>query len=292
MEKKKYKLKGHESFIIRDGWLTKGITAIERNPKMFTVNSGSDALGLGTNMAKSLRYWMKTAGLTVENNNGVFLSQTGRILYENDPYFEDPFSLWITHVNIACNFALATSWNLFFNHMNLISAFSRDEMIDMMRILVMEYTGEQEPSERSIKDDCSAILAMYSRGGEQNDDPEEKKNSPFEELGLLCKTGNKYVKRRPMLDRLDPLVVLYIFLERLNSEKSLQIDAITEDINMPGKILNLNRIIVNEFLDALQNSRYIIVNRTAGLDIVYPNNCQDMTREAVVKKYFERSRWS
>ena len=37
MEKKKYKLKGHESFIIRDGWLTKGITAVERDPKLFTV---------------------------------------------------------------------------------------------------------------------------------------------------------------------------------------------------------------------------------------------------------------
>ena len=162
MEKKKYKLKGHESFIIRDGWLTKGITAVERDPKLFTVNSGSDALGLGTNMAKSLRYWMKTAELTVENNNGVFLTKIGQILYKNDPYFEDLFSLWIIHANIASNFALATSWNLFFNHMNLISAFSRDEMFDMMQSLITEYTGEQKPSERSVQDDCSAILAMYS----------------------------------------------------------------------------------------------------------------------------------
>ena len=292
MEKKKYKLKGHESFIIRDGWLTKGITAVERDPKLFTVNSGSDALGLGTNMAKSLRYWMKTAELTVENNNGVFLTKIGQILYKNDPYFEDLFSLWIIHANIASNFALATSWNLFFNHMNLISAFSRDEMFDMMQSLITEYTGEQKPSERSVQDDCSAILAMYSRGGEQNDDPEEKKNSPFEELRLICKTGNKYFKKRPLIDKLDPLVVLYILLERLNSEKSLQIDTITDDVNMPGRILNLNRIAVNEFLDALQISSYIIVNRTAGLDIVYPQNCQDMTRETVVKKYFERSRES
>ena len=165
-------------------------------------------------------------------------------------------------------------------------------MFDMMQSLITEYTGEQKPSERSVQDDCSAILAMYSRGGEQNDDPEEKKNSPFEELRLICKTGNKYFEKRPLIDKLDPLVVLYILLERLNSEKSLQIDTITDDVNMPGRILNLNRIAVNEFLDALQNSSYIIVNRTAGLDIVYPQNCQDMTRETVVKKYFERSRES
>lgn len=29
MVKRKYRLKGHESFILRDGWLTKGIQAVE-----------------------------------------------------------------------------------------------------------------------------------------------------------------------------------------------------------------------------------------------------------------------
>lgn len=288
MEKKKYKLKGHESFIIRDGWLTKGIMGVHHDPKLFSVNSGADVLGVGTNMAKSIRYWMRTAGLMSENNKGVFLTKTGQVIYENDLYFEDPFSLWVMHVNIVCNFAQATSWNLFFNYINLNSAFSREEMFDMMRVLVREYTGEQEPSERSIRDDCVAILSMYSRRGEQNDDPEDKKNSPFEELGLLAKTGHKYLKRRPMIDRVDPLVVLYIFLDQLNMEKSLQIDMLTDGENMPGKILNLNRITVNEFLDILQNSGYIIVNRTAGLDIVYPGMCQGMTKEDVVKKYYER----
>ena len=64
MEKRKYKLKGHESFVLRDGWLTKGLRAVENNPRVFSNNSGADALGVGTNMAKSIRYWMKTAGLT------------------------------------------------------------------------------------------------------------------------------------------------------------------------------------------------------------------------------------
>lgn len=288
----KYKLKGHESFIIREGWLTKGMTAAMKDPKLFSVNSGSDALGVGTNMAKSIRYWMKTAGLTAENNKGVFLTELGKIILDKDPYFEDPFTLWIVHINIAGNFALATSWNLFFNHMNLTSAFSRDEMFEMMRSLVTEYTGEQEPSERSVRDDCSAILAMYSMGGEQNDDPEEKKNSPFEELGLIVRSGNKYLKKRPLIGQIDPLAILYLFLERLNRDKSIPIDALTDEDDMPGKILNLNRIAVNDFLDQLQNGGYIIVNRTAGLDIIYPGKCWEMTKEDVVKKYYERSRKS
>ena len=292
MNKVKYKLKGHESFIIREGWLTKGITVAEKDSKVFSVNSGADALGVGTNMAKSIRYWLRAAKLTTENTiKGVQLTDIGRCIYENDIYFEDTFSLWITHINIASNFELATSWNLFFNHMILTSAFSRDEMVNIMRSLIIEHTGEQEPSERSIRDDCSAILSMYSRS-DVNDDPEEKKNSPFEELGMLENTGNKYTKKRPMVDKIDPLVILYVIIKRLNDEKSLHIDSLIEDENMPGKILNINRIIINDFLDILQNKGYIIVNRTAGLDIIYPEKCRDMTREDIVKEYFKRSKKS
>ena len=62
----KYRLKGHESFILREGWITKALFAIDRDPLLFTVSAGADALGVGTNMAKSIRYWMRTAGLTDE----------------------------------------------------------------------------------------------------------------------------------------------------------------------------------------------------------------------------------
>ena len=49
------KLKGHESFIPREGWITKGILAVEKDPFVFRKNNGTDELGVGTNMAKSIR---------------------------------------------------------------------------------------------------------------------------------------------------------------------------------------------------------------------------------------------
>ena len=70
----KYRLKGHESFILREGWITKALFAIDRDPLLFTVSAGADALGVGTNMAKSIRYWMRTAGLTDESLHcGLFI---------------------------------------------------------------------------------------------------------------------------------------------------------------------------------------------------------------------------
>ena len=290
MIKRKYRLKGHESFIIRDGWLTKGIQAVEKDNGVFSKNSGADALGVGTNMAKAIRYWMRTAGVTRDvPQKGVQLTEIGKTIAKYDPYIEDPFTLWILHCKIAGNFEQATAWNVFFNKMDLTSAFTRDDMFKMEQELILEETGEEEVSERSLRDDCTAILSMYSEKGDQGDDPEDKRISPFEELGLISRVAKgKYVKTRPIMNKLDPLVILFLIMEELNANGSMQIDYTTDGYNMPGKLLNLNRIIVNDFLDTLQMKKFIIVNRTAGLDIIYPDQSKELTPVDLLTMHYER----
>lgn len=290
MIKRKYRLKGHESFILRDGWLTKGIQAVEKDNGVFSKNSGADALGVGTNMAKAIRYWMRTAGVTMDvPQKGVQLTELGKIIAKYDPYIEDPFTLWILHCKIAGNFEQATAWNVFFNQMDLTSAFTRDDMFKMEQDLILEETGEEEVSERSLRDDCTAILSMYSEKGEQGDDPEDKKISPFEELGLISRVAKgKFVKTRPIMNKLDPLVILFLIMEELNANGSMQIDYTTDGPGMPGKLLNLNRIMVNDFLDTLQAKKFIIVNRTAGLDIIYPDRSKELTPVELLTMHYER----
>ena len=290
MIKRKYRLKGHESFILRDGWLTKGIQAVEKDNGVFSKNSGADAVGVGTNMAKAIRYWMRTAGVTRDvPQKGVQLTEIGKTIAKYDPYIEDPFTLWILHCKIAGNFEQATAWNVFFNKMDLTSAFTRDDMFKMEQELILEETGEEEVSERSLRDDCTAILSMYSEKGDQGDDPEDKRISPFEELGLISRVAKgKYVKTRPIMNKLDPLVIFFLIMEELNANGSMQIDYTTDGYNMPGKLLNLNRIIVNDFLDTLQMKKFIIVNRTAGLDIIYPDQSKELTPVDLLTMHYER----
>lgn len=286
MDKKDYRLKGHESFILRDGWITKGLRAVNDNPKVFTEYSGADALGVGTNMAKAIRYWLRTAGLTRECQKGVFLTEFGKLVYKNDLYIEDIFTLWIIHINIARNFALATSWNVFFNNLSVMS-FKRDELNVMMTELLTNIIGDTPP-DRSVKDDCSAILQMYS-SSEESTDPEDKKNSPFAVLGLISSAGkNQFEKVRPTIDAVDPMVIMFMIADVLQQEKVIHIDDIVGNDNMPGKLLNLNRVVINDFLDLLNNAGYLIVNRTAGLDVVYPN--KNVTPINVIQNHYEGSR--
>ena len=267
-----YRLKGHESFYLREGWLTKGLKAVSDDPFVFSKNSGADALGVGTNMAKSIRYWLKTAGLISESTRqGAVLTDIGQIIFEHDLYIEDIFTLWIIHINIVLNFAAATSWSVFFNDFDL-SSFKRDEMNDLMKRLLIDATGDLKLPDRSIKDDCTAIISMYSNSREDNADPEDKKVSPFANLGLLKQNGQNFTKEQPIQVLVDPRIILYIIRDKLEEEKALSIDEIVDGRNMPGKLMNLSRVLCNEHLDQLMNREYIIVNRTAGLDMVYPQN--------------------
>ena len=61
-------------------------------------------------------------------------------------------------------------------------------------------------------------------------------------------------------------------------------DEIVSGSNLPGRILHLNRVVINEFLDALQEKGEIIVNRTAGLDIVYPAAMH--TQQEILNTYY------
>lgn len=292
MPKIRYRLKGHESFIPREGWITKGLRAVEDDPKLYATASGADALGMGTNMAKAVRYWMRAAGLTSESSTyGVKLTDMGKIILEEDLYLEDIFTLWILHANIVLNFGQATSWNLFFNHMD-VSSFTRIEMIGMLTDLLRQKTGENKLSERSIRDDCAAILSMYTESEDNGKDPEDKKQSPFSMLGLLIEENDIYYRNRPSMTVLDPLLLLYLIkmhmknVDTSDKKKSILIDTLTDGENMPGKVYGLNRIMINDLLDELQRDGYIIVNRTAGLDIVYLE--KELSENDILREHYKR----
>ena len=63
------KFRGHETFYIRKGWLTKGMKYVKKMPDVFTSKEHNpmDTLGIGSNMVKSLRYWLTTVGLLTDD---------------------------------------------------------------------------------------------------------------------------------------------------------------------------------------------------------------------------------
>lgn len=69
-------------------------------------------------------------------------------------------------------------------------------------------------------------------------------------------------------------------------KKSISIGSLINAPNNIGKVFNLDRVLVNEYLDQLRVSGYITLNRTAGLDMVYINT--DRTPHEIMCEYYEK----
>ncbi len=284
MGKNKYRFKGHESFILREGWLNKGLYEVNRNPKVFFENYGADALGVGPNMAKAIRYWLRAAELVTDApKTGVTLTNIGKLILEHDPCVEDYFTLWLIHCIIAKNRELATAWNIYFNQVSY-EEFKKQQLYDEMETLANDFVGEEKVAQSSIYADCDAILRMYMPGKETN--PEEKNSSPFGKLGLLKNIDGLYCRRQPDLNKLPEEIVWFLLVDKEADRTSIYLDDLWKEVNSPGKILQLKRTALIEMLERLEEKDKIVMNRTAGLNMIYWK--KGLTGEKIVKKYYER----
>ena len=283
------KLKGHETFTIREGWLAKGLKAVSDNGKVFSENYGADALGVGSNMAKAIRYWLKAGKFIKEPpKKGAELTDIAKIIKDKDEYLEDSFALWIYHINLVFNKEMATTWYVFFNETN-IDEFTKEELIYTILGKMQIFSEGKKISERSLRDDISVLLNMYVKERMEDYDPEEKKISPFAKLGLIKKDREKYFKTQPDREVLINDVFLYALMKYFteNAKDSVGIDELLNAPLSPGRVLNLKRIALNEYLDNLAALNYITVNRTAGLDMVYLK--KNISLYEIVKKYYEKN---
>ena len=244
-------------------------------------------------MVKSIRYWLQAVGLTEEiklegSKRGQILTENfGKIIFEKDSYFEDSLSLALMHYKLVANKELATSWYLFFNKVNA-KEFTKINLINIMEQQIRNIDTSIEFSMKSLIDDCSCIAKTYSFDKEDLKKPEDNLISPFTELGLLSKMKVKgkeeiLVKSTPEKGKLDKLAILYVMVDRLQGAKSTTIDKLIEEDCNVGKVFNLDKNILNEYLDDLENAGFIKINRTAGLNTIY---IEEVNTKEILEKYF------
>ena len=288
------KFRGHETFFIRKGWLYKGMSNIVREPGVFQGVAGNpmDVLGLGANMVKSLRYWLTTTQLTSEPKTGKknqFLTELGKIIYENDAYMEEIGSIWLVHYMLAINMDDATSWYIFFNEFN-----KTEFTVEDFHSAVVKYVRMQEdvsvPSDRAIDDDFTCLMNTYVPRIKLNPakvHPESNIDCPLGELGLvdvINKREGVYKKSVPKLDMLPQMILLSAIINGADGNKEIRISSLQNDKFQIGKIFNLDSITLINALYRLETTGLIKVIRTAGLDIIRIET--DMNFLDCVKAYY------
>lgn len=266
IEKVKIRLQGHEKFALREGWINKALKILPDNEDAFTRKDATDLFGIGSNMVKSLRYWMRALGLT--NISGTELSKVGKLIAKYDPYLENPFTLWIIHSNIAKNVDDATTWFMYFNRCDA-DDLEKNEIESILLREVSKYVAGASFSEKSLNNDVDVLLNMYSKSKGKSD-PEDKSVSPFSQLGLIKKMDGKYIKKHPNKKIFSEVLVLYELALRKIGKEGISIEDIVFKENGLAKIYNLTNVMANEYFDRLDAAGFIRVDRTAGLDMIYP----------------------
>lgn len=158
------KFRAHDTFFIRKGWLSKGMKAVHSKPDVFVSKDENpmDVLGIGSNMVKSLRYWLVATNLTEEalqNKRRIQkFTEFGNQVFKNDRFMEEYGTLYLLHYMLAKNEEDATSWYFFFNEFNM-SEFTREDFVAALQNYV-SMKGETVAI-RSMSDDFACILNTY-----------------------------------------------------------------------------------------------------------------------------------
>ena len=289
------KFRAHDTFFIRKGWLSKGMERIVSKPDLFVDKNENptDILGIGTNMVKSLRYWLQVVGLTSEPISGKrvqTLTEFGTEVYNNDRYIEELGTLYLLQYQLAKQKNEATAWYFFFNEFNM-SEFTKEEFVQEIQNYIMMSKEESSVALRSLNEDFMCIINTYLPRYKTTPDkvsPENNIDCPFGELGLIDVANKKnrtFKKAIPSAKSFNPWIVLSVIEDQADGRDEIGLnELLTSPCNI-GKVFNLDAITMLDILHLIENLGMIKIIRTAGLDVIHVN--QQLTFIECVQKYYE-----
>lgn len=269
---------GHETFAVREGWLFKGLRMLRQDPERLYDEHVADHLGVGRNMAKSIRHWLLATELAapVMSSNGrkivgMEVSPFGELVWEHDRFFLERDTWWLLHINLVTNPSFAAAWMWFFNEFRQ-RRFDRFVALEALR-RHLEVTVKRVPSIKTLQRDVACLLATYSRSlPAVATDPEDANESPFIELDILShfRDSGMYqmnLERKPISAETMAYALARSFGIAPGSEGSLEVTLLEalQAQSGPCRVFGLTIETLFETVLALEGSKKESVIELAGL---------------------------
>lgn len=313
----------HETFHIREGWLYKGMEAITRAeeggqlPTIFLDSAAPEKLGIGRNMVRSLRFWMQATGLAHEHleqrQRVQRLTPFGQHVWAHDRYVTDTNTLWLIHYHLVCNRELATAWYWFFNHFSP-GTFDQHRMLDALHGWVISEYPEREIAASSLKKDINCLLQTYLASDKPHI-PEDLIESPLARLHLINRIEHnrqkRYRRERADSDRIHPLVILYVLVDRkirqhqnqnqnqtdaqeplAEEQREVYVSEVLREENNIGRVFHITTTGFMSILTTLKNhfpDFAIEYTRTAGLDTL---TLPQVSLSDILTRCYAQRRWT
>jgi Protein of unknown function (DUF4007) len=258
--------------------LKKGYDAAAEDRAVFTREDAPLRLGVGKNMARSIRYWCHAFKLLDEvaasegrASHSIPSMIGGRLLGEWDPYLEDLASLWYLHWKLVEGPCLATAWKFVF------TAFPEREMTADLLVGALEsFVTRNYPAARiapsSLRKDVHCILRMYGHAPVAGGVTEDNIQCPFAELGLLRpgQDGRTYAFDMGEKTDLPDAVVLAASLEyaaaAVPGARTIALGRLLFDWGSPGMAFKLTETALCAAAERVAaNTGLVALSDTAGL---------------------------
>lgn len=274
----KYTFSGHDSFQCRLLWLKKGYDFLNTNHS-FNEDGAVISLGVGSNMVRSIRYWMRAFGLTNEND---VLSELAHLIFGGqngedplDPFLEDETTLWLLHYHLVKTM-YASTYQIIFSELRKIKIeFTKEDFLSFVKIKSNELSFNV--SENSVGDDFGVFTKMYLRG-DGSKDREDSFSGILTELNLLNyfvrvkedtqkrESVNVYYLEPTDRDEIPEELILYCLLENKEFGDSISINTLEIDANSPSTIFAMTRAgLFNKIKALTAKFPFIVYTEQAGI---------------------------
>ncbi len=288
----------HETFHLRFSWLSKGFAAFQRNNEVFDdADSATVTLGVGKNMVASIRYWMRAAQVIEPINDHP--TELGEYLFDGevgqDPFLEDPGTLWVLHWLLASNTELATSIAWFFSKYHKTNFDQNELRAALSTYLQEDVKANRRPASSTLKNDISVIARLYAKTSGALL-AEDALDSPLSELGLIVENGKSsytslFSDQTDLPSEVVGFAILQLMLER--ESKILPVEELihsAENYVSPGSVFRLNESSFMLKLEELARNYpdNFVLRETAGLRQLFIDDSLDPMD--LLSNYYNKSK--
>jgi len=272
----RFSFSGHDSFQCRLMWLKKGYDFLSGG-HLFSEDAAGVILGVGNNMVRSIRFWMRAFGITDEEDN---LSEYSKLTFGGneeedalDPFLEDEATLWILHYRLV-TIGYATTYNLIFNELRKSKIeFTKRDYLNFIKLKLEERS--LIVSENSIAEDFSVFVKMYTN--ESSKDKEDSFSGILTELNLVDfyvkqkddakkESENVYYIAPTERSEIPEVAILYAILENATFNNSINVNQLEIDENSPGSVFAMTKSgLSNKLREITQHCSFVTLSEQSGV---------------------------
>lgn len=256
---------GHETFVLRSTWLKKGYDTIRQYPDLFVQPNAYVKLGVGKNMAQSIRHWGRVCGMFHKQPDGTYAPTWlgDKLLADNgwDPFLVSPASWWLLHWQLVVHPEAALTWFYTFNMLRG-GEFTIAQLGLQIQALAAEHNWRL-PSTATIERDIDCMVRCYTRPSQKQLETavEDALLCPLMELGLLQVIPGQRIYRLASGSQpsLPDALVAYAIHEMLaaDNRRTIAFRQLAYNPRSPGRVFRLDE-------DALLQRLYTIDEVTDG----------------------------